>query len=177
MADVNTPPTVTLAPPHRNSIGRFLLWFLPGILAALAIARVSVSIQDRFAPLIVLPICVGAAVACVSYGLMHLAGFRSFWPAVIGTMLLGLIAAAGEHAFFYFDFRAEYLRQIENKPQLAATGFCPPSIKEYFVRQSQVDSKTLWLWTSHAILLVAAAGAMTGWLVRRADRSTASSAQ
>ena len=72
----------------------FLTWLVPAGVVALAVARVSVWVQPHFAPVVLYPLLVGAALGALLCGLLQVARLGGARLAVMGTVLVALAAAA-----------------------------------------------------------------------------------
>lgn len=161
-----------------DRVGSFLLWFLPAALVSVGIARVSVWIQPLFSPLVIYPLLVGAAIGAASAGLMYLTHIRNYWSAILGAAILGIIAGAAEHAFYYLDYRAGF--ELARSSQqalgaLAAEQLEPASFAYYMRRQAESGSRQVFLWAAHVLFMATGAAAFVAWHLRsRQTGATAS---
>src|SRR5262245_5329293 len=112
----------------------FLLWLVPALVAAVAIARVSVWVQPTLSPIVIYPLAIGAALGIAMCGLLHLAGLSDIRLAATGAAVVALVAALAEHGFFYLDYRRAFeATRSKNEQQigLAAGEVRPAGVVEY----------------------------------------------
>ena len=143
----------------------FLIWFIPAIVVAVAVARVSVWIQPHFSPLVLFPLLIGAALGALLCGLIQIANLRDLRLVMTGTVLVMLLAAAAEHAFFYLDRRSEHLRKAL-EAGIPEEVLSRPTFPEYIRQQAELDDMKVLLWIGNAVLMVAAAGGMVIWYAK-----------
>ena len=142
-----------------------LAWFIPALVVALAIARVSVWVQPHFAPVVLFPLLIGAALGALLCGLLQLARLRDWRLAVIGTILVAILAAAAEHVFFYLDRHSEQLRQAL-EAGIPAETFSRATFFEYMRGEAEQDDRKVLLWIVNATAMVVAAAAVVIWYAR-----------
>jgi hypothetical protein len=147
----------------------FLLWLVPTVVVAVAVARVSVWVQPHFAPAVLFPLLVGAALGALACGLLQLSSLTDWRLAVPATAFLGLVTAAAEHGFFYLDFVA-HDSAVRSRKILEAgvsdEGFSSVSFGEYMRWQGVFESTQVLIWIGSAVLIVIAACGMVIWYVR-----------
>jgi hypothetical protein len=153
----------------RTNTRTFLLWFAPALVVGLAVARVSVWVQPHFAPMILYPLLIGAALGAILCGLAQLAKLGVARLAIAGTIVVALLAAVAEHGFFYLDFVAR--ESIERSRRMLEAGvpdegLSSVSFAEYMRWQGSLDRRQILLWIGNAALMAAAAGGMVGWYVK-----------
>ena len=155
-----------------------ILWLLPAVVVAVAVARVSVWIQPHFSPLVLFPLLIGAALGALLCGLAQIANLRDLRLALAGTALVVVVAAAAEHAFFYLDRRSEHLRKAL-EAGIPVEVLSRPTFAQYMRQQAEFDDKNLPLWIVNAVLMAGAAGGMVLWNVKsgHAGESAAEDAQ
>ena len=151
--------------PVSGQLRTFLIWLLPALVVAIAVARVSVWIQPHFSPLVLFPLLIGLALGALLCGLLQIANLRNVGIALAGTVLVVLVAAAAEHVFFYWDHRNELLRKALEADIPRDVVSLPPFI-DYMRRQIQMDDMQAPLWIGNAVLMVGAAGGMVVWYLR-----------
>jgi hypothetical protein len=143
----------------------FLLWLVPAVVVALAVARVSVWVQPHFAPVVLYPLLIGAALGALVCGLLHLARLSDRWLAVIGTVLLAVLAAAAEHAFFYMDYRIAHARKAL-AAGISEDELSPADFKTYMSAQAASDRLQIPLWIGNAAAMVVAAAGVVIWYTK-----------
>lgn len=152
----------------------FVLWFLPTLVLALALARLVVWVERAgFAPAL-LPILVGAAVGGAAAGLSMLAGHSARTALAIGAAVAALACVAAEHAFFYLDYRAEFGRFAAGQSKLeiiqaAGGGVEPAGFAEFMQAGASRNFGPLPMWTwwlIHATLTIVAAVGVTLFVPR-----------
>jgi 4-amino-4-deoxy-L-arabinose transferase-like glycosyltransferase len=148
-----------------STLRTFLIWLVPAIVVAVAVARVSVWIQPHFAPLGLFPLLIGAALGALLCGLIQIANLRSLRLSVVGAVIVVLLAAAAEHAFFYLDRRSEHLRKA-SEAGIPDDVLSTATFPEYLRRQAELDDMKVPLWFGNAVLMVGAAGGMVIWYVK-----------
>lgn len=176
----------TLAAPRAERVdwGRFLIWLAAGLAFAVAIAWLTVAIEPRFAPFLLLPLLVGATV-----GLGAVLGVRvvemGHRPAgLIGVVLMVLVAVIARHWVSYQRWDAQSRKQAEAfaEAQLALAGKVEldyPNRPESFVAFLQYQARNgrpwlggrpaqgVWAWLSWGLdALVMLGGALAvSWFV------------
>jgi hypothetical protein len=148
-----------------SKLRAFLIWFLPAVVVAVAVARVSVWVQPHFSPLVLFPLLIGAALGALLCGLIQIADYRDLRPLLAGILLVALVTVAAEHLFFYLDRRSEHLRKAL-EAGIPEEVLSRPTFPEYMRQQADLDDMTVPLWIGNAILIVAAAGGMVIWYVK-----------
>jgi hypothetical protein len=148
-----------------STIRAFLIWLVPAIVVAVAVARVSVWIQPHFAPLVLFPLSIGAALGALLCGLIQISNLRRLRLIVAGTVLVVLFAAATEHVFFYLDRRNEHLRKAL-EAGIPEEVLSRPTFPEYMRQQAELDDMKIPLWLGNAVLMVGAAGGMVIWYAK-----------
>ncbi|MEX2142733.1 MAG: hypothetical protein WD894_25990 [Pirellulales bacterium] len=151
-----------------STLRAFLIWLLPGIVVAVAVARVSVWIQPHFSPLVLFPLLIGAALGALLCGLIQITNLRDLRLVLAGTVLVVLLAAAAEHVFFYLDRRAEHLRKAL-EAGIPEEVLSRPTFAEYMRQQAELDDMKVPLWIGNAVLMAVAAGGMVIWYSRFRD--------
>jgi hypothetical protein len=140
----------------------FLLWLVPAVAVGLAVARVSVWVQPHFAPVVLFPLLIGAALGALVCGLLHLARLSDRRLAVIGTVLLAVLAAAAEHAFFYLDYRVAHARKAL-AAGISEDELSPADFTAYMRAQAASDRLQIPLWIGNAAAMVVAAAGVVIW--------------
>jgi hypothetical protein len=143
----------------------FLTWLVPAGVVALAVARVSVWVQPHFAPVVLFPLLVGAALGAILCGLLQVARMGDARLAVAGTVLVALLAAAAEHAFFYLDYRVAHARKARGAG-IAEEDLSPAEFPEYMRAQAATTRMQVPLWIGNAAAMVVAATGVVIWYVR-----------
>jgi hypothetical protein len=143
----------------------FLLWLLPAIVVAIAVARVSVWVQPHFAPLLLFPLLLGAALGALLCGLLQVARLSDARLAVAGTVLVAILAAGAEHGFFYMDYRVAHARKARGAG-IAAEDLSPADFPAYMRAQAATDRLQVPLWIANAAVIVAAAAGVVIWYLR-----------
>jgi hypothetical protein len=148
-----------------STIRAFLIWLVPAIVVAIAVARVSVWIQPHYSPLVLFPLLIGAALGALLCGLVQIANVRDLRLVLAGTVVVVLLAVVAEHTFFFLDRRSEHLRKALEAgiPEEVIT---TATFTEYMRQQAELDSMKVPLWIGNAVLMVGAAGGMVIWYVR-----------
>ena len=147
----------------------FLLWLVPAVVVAVAVARVSVWVQPHFAPVVLFPLLVGASLGALACGLLQLANLNDWRLAVPATAFLGLVTAAAEHGFFYLDFVAKDSVERSRKILEAGVtdeGLSSVSFVEYMRWQGALDRTQVLIWIGSAALIVIAACGMVIWYLK-----------
>jgi hypothetical protein len=147
----------------------FLLWLVPAVVVAVAVARVSVWVQPHFAPVVLFPLLVGASLGALACGLLQLANLNDWRLAVPATALLGLVTAAAEHGLFYLDFVAR--DSVERSKQILEAGVPDEGLSnisfvEYMRWQGALDPTQISIWIASAVLIVIAACGMVIWYLK-----------
>lgn len=140
----------------------FLIWLVPAIVVAVAVARVSVWIQPHFSPLVLFPVLVGAALGAILCGLLQVAQLNHAWLAVAGTVLVAFIAAMAEHGFFYLDYQSAHIRKAL-QAGLPLEELSEATFVEYMRAQAAADRMQIPLWLGNAALMALAATGMVIW--------------
>lgn len=164
-------------------VERWLLWLMTSCVATVAIAWLAVQLQSGgFAPVLLLPLVVGAAVAAAIEGLAHLAGVRPGrrWLAVAAGA--GLLLIAAQAYIGYVVYEREYALQAQRHPKLGLLrggeddqsgqqGLGPASFGHYM--ESRFGQSPGWaLWTADALATLVGAVGWTAWRLRsRSDRT------
>lgn len=162
-------------------LGAWLLWFVPALLAGLAIARLSVIVQREQARLLVHPLAVGAAVGGACAALMHMAKARRSPGSIAAVAFVAIAASAAEHGFFYLDYRAAFaarspdsFRKLAEKlgPTSAEGGAAnefwtaatqPKGFWDYMRGEAQRGPWTWALWLGNPLIAAAAALFVARW--------------
>jgi cytochrome c-type biogenesis protein CcmH/NrfF len=152
----------------------FLLWLVPAVVVALAVARVSVWVQPHFSPLVLFPLLVGAALGVLICGLLQLARVNDSRLAMFGTLLVVVLAAAAEHVFFYLDRHSEQLRKASDSG-IPEEVVARATFAEYMRAEAKLDDMKVLLWIGNAAAMVVAAAGVVIWYVkfRHVDESAA----
>jgi hypothetical protein len=153
--------TISGIRPMRTS----LAWLIPAVVVALAVARVSVWVQPHFAPVVLFPSLIGAALGALLCGLLQLARLRDWRMAVIGTILVAVLAAAAEHMFFYLDRHNEQIRQAL-EAGIPEETFSRATFFEYMRGEAEQDDRKILLWIVNATATVVSAAAVVIWYER-----------
>jgi hypothetical protein len=138
------------------------LWLVPATVVGLAVARVSVWVQPHFAPVVLFPLLIGAALGAILCGIMQLARLRDLRLAVLGTIFVAVLAAAAEHVFFYLDRHGAQLSQAL-EAGIAEDAVARASFTEYMRGAAHQDKRVVLLWLGNAIAIVVAATAVVLW--------------
>ena len=141
-----------------------LLWYVGGLLAALAIGWLASLFHSAgFAPVGLLPLCVGLALGVALNALaatLHVARRRGL---LIGALILALITAIAQHAWLYLDFRRQWQEARAKSPEMAMfRPETPWSPSEYFERELTAENAALWAFDA-ALIVAAATGAVVVW--------------
>jgi hypothetical protein len=107
-------PTAELSGPNGGGpfSGRKLAIWLPGIIIiGLVVAWGAVEAQFYFAPLVIFPVMVGIGLGALLIGLMRSGQVGHRPTIIIGTILAGMIAAAGQHYFIYYSAKKSVQNQ------------------------------------------------------------------
>ncbi len=173
-------------------IGNFTLWFLPAIVGAVLLARVSVFVQTHFAHWLLVPLMTGLILGAISIGLNRLANHVSSnrRGLLMAAAVLAIVVAIAEHAFFYHDFCQARQHEIENSltfQELVAnqadervaganvSADIPsvtlmPRFAEYMRSEASNDRTRPLIWALHAGVLIASALGTLTWLDRKLPR-------
>jgi hypothetical protein len=153
---------------------RGLLWLISSAVATAALALVAVELQARrFAPVILMPLMTGLALAVSLEGLARVSGVR-LPSRALRLALVALWALSFVVGQDYIDYRLYYCRQYEQKLQSSAIlelargsdeRLGPPGFLRWFV-QTNLQQTPLW-WTCDTLITVAAAVAWTALRDRR----------
>jgi cytochrome c-type biogenesis protein CcmH/NrfF len=147
----------------------FVLWIIPAVVVAAAVARVSVWVQPHFAPLVLFPLLVGAALGAILCGLIEIAHLSDARLALVGTMLVALLTALAEHGFFYMDYRAALARKALEFG-ITEEILTPSTFGEYMDAQAALDDRQTLLWIANAALLALSATGMVLWYMKSQQR-------
>jgi hypothetical protein len=101
-------------------------------------------VQPHFAPLVLFPLLVGAALGALLCGLLQLARLSDARLAVMGTILVAVLAAAAEHMFFYLDRHHDQLRQAL-EAGIPEEVVSMATFSEYLRGEIDLDNSRIWL--------------------------------
>jgi hypothetical protein len=146
----------------------FLTWLVPAGVVALAVARVSVWVQPHFAPVVLFPLLVGAALGALLCGLLQVARLSDARLAVVGTVLVALAAGAAEHGFFYLDYRVAHAKKARGAG-IAEEDLTPADFPAYMRAQAAADRRQVALWIGNAAAMVVAATGVVIWYVKTSN--------
>jgi exosortase/archaeosortase len=137
----------------------FVLWYVLGALAGIGLGGLAAALNlAGFAPIGILPICVGIALGAVLVGLAAATRINCSRRLIIGAVVLAIVAVLAEHAWLYVQFRREWHRGRAESPQIAMfRPETPWSPAQYFAHQASASGLALWC-ADAALLTTATAG-------------------
>lgn len=168
----NAPPEISQSSSAGQSVARFSLWFLLGLLGSVGIAWISITIQSAgLAPLILSSLLVGAAYGGLLVLLSRLIGCGSKRAMLFSSFLLGLFLAFTQHLFAYQNYSSAMQAAIESDPKatLARTlnpDFGPADFWGYMQSESRKRGYLLMWIVDGTIIAIATLGMV--WFGTRA---------
>lgn len=147
---------------------KFASWFLPTAVAAIAMARISVWLQQvGLAPILVVPLLVGAAVGLLASMLAGQSGESSRVRLAVGLVVSALLMAAASHGFFYLDYCRQFEANVLNEPKVQLWALQDPDFQPRphtlwkFLGASALENWPLWIADAAAMI----AGALCAGLL------------
>jgi hypothetical protein len=177
----SSPPTPAPAAPdaslQRDGL-TFVAWLAGSLVAACGWAWAATRLQASFAPVLLFPLLVGAAVGATTVGLARLCRINALPTLAAGAMLCGMAAVVGQHYLAYLEYRRAHESARGADPRLALVESQGQSVapagflsfleaqarrgRKFSVNQSAGSSPAggaVWaLWALDGALVVAAAG-------------------
>ena len=154
---------------------RLILWLTTSACAAVGLAWIAVQLQTGgFAPVALMPIMIGVAVAASIEGLARLTDMRpaKSWLAV--ACAGGLLVVAAENYFAYHGYQLAYEAKLQSDPKLELfRGHDEPRGLAGFSRfmKSRLAELPV-LWTADAALTITAATVWTIFRLRSIEAGT-----
>ncbi len=136
----------------ENSIPRTVIWIGASACAAVALARISVWIQEYGFPSLIPPVLFGGLVAAATVCLSRVNTHSNARLLLTAAVVLALLAVLAEHLFFYLDYRAQFAASAAKDPSVelfrAAGGLEPASFSEFLDVGSKRPFGLLpsWAW-------------------------------
>jgi hypothetical protein len=180
--------TTATAPTLRAtfSLRQLGLWLVVSVAGGLAVAWAAAAIESARAPLVIFSLVVGLAMGLVLTGAARWLNIGHAATLVWGTILAGAIALVGQHFLAYRSYArqleaasADYLlaaqafddEQLDKRP-IPPDGFVPflrwKAARGVYVGRHSVRGAGVWgLWTLDAILVIAAACGVIGYIARQ----------
>lgn len=165
---------------------RRLLWLGGTLLAAGAIAWLAVQFQSAgFAPVLLMPLGVGIALALVIEGLGSLVGLRPSRAWLVVAIVGGLLLVGAQSWFGYLTYCRAFAEQEQKHPQLslfrggegAAAGgeqALGPARFGHYMAGRLTHAPGWLLWTVDAALTLAGTVGWTAWRLRMHSAETRS---
>ena len=134
-----------------------LIWYASGVVAAVAVGWLAAVLNGAgWAPAILLPLGVGAALGTILARLAVRQRVTCRKRLLVGTVLLALIAILAEHAWLYRDFRQQWREAFVKDSRVALfRSESPWSPQEYFTHE--LNAWSVPMWCLDASIIVAAA--------------------
>jgi hypothetical protein len=157
---------------------KFFYWFLPTVFAAIAMARVSVWIQQvGIAPVLVIPLLAGGAVGLLASAMAVQNGEQSRARLAMGLVISALCMAAASHGFFYLDYYRQFEAGVLGNPKVVLWALQdqnfqprPHTFLEYLASSAP---KNWPLWIVDAAAMIAGAVGVGLWTFSQSARSAA----
>ena len=175
-----------IAAPRPNGRPRWAAWLAIAALAVAAIAGGAVAVQGRFAPLLLWPILLGAALGVVAAQSAAACRVRRGAATVVVAGLAGALLVPAMQVIGWLQFRASYDRQVSGDPRLAlvrslSDELSPPDLATFLKRQAergrnwiggrQTGAVVWWSWGLDAVLAAVASAAAAGFVSRQRPES------
>ncbi len=148
---------------------RLISWLVMSALATAALAWIAVQLQTAgFAPVVLLPLLTGVAVAASIEGLACLAGVRLTRLCLAVACVGGLLVVAAEDYIDYCHYQGRYEALLKSSPKMELfRGENEPAGPASFGRfmQIRLTESPVW-WTVDAVLTIAAALSWTVFRLR-----------
>ncbi len=134
-----------------------LRWFVCGTVAAITVAWVAMLIhRSGKAPLGLVSIGIGVVLGLALGWIAAKLNIRQSRGMIIGTVALGFLTVAAQHAWLYREFRQQWHDSRQNSPQVAMFRAEEPWSPVDYLRH-EMTSRQVALWCVDAALIVAAA--------------------
>jgi hypothetical protein len=136
-----------------------VVWWVGGAAAAVGIARAAAALHSaKMAPIILLPLGTGLALAVALVGLAVLANVRGHRLLIASAVGFAVLCVLAEHAWLYRGYRQQWWRDRVERPGVAI--FRPETSPllpvAYFAREVGFSPGQTALWAIDAALIVAA---------------------
>lgn len=160
------------APAAPGNLERLLLWLLGNVLLTAAVAWVAFQLQqEQFAPAVVFPLLVGAALGAGGWAIRHFTRAPRRRIAIAAALVWGLLVVVGQdyigHRHRLRQFDIEMGSQSPSSSVTSGpTDTMRPRFSEYLA--GVVRRQPLW-WSLELALTAGAAVAVTAWGTTKED--------
>jgi len=161
---------------------RWLAWLAIQPLAAIVVAFSAVAVQDRFAPLLLGPILLGAMLGLFAAKSAAACRVRKVAAIVALAGVVGASLVPAMHVIGWLQFRENYNRQSSGDPRLALVRSLtdnaqPPDLPTFLHVQArhgrhwiggrQTGAVVWWSWGLDVVLAAAASAVISGLVLSR----------